>query len=95
MKYVVADGSGGVTTDVNGNYELKLSAGTHNIAVSYIGYKTQTIPLTIIANETQIKDVLLDEDIKELGTVVISAGKIRTEIRGCYSFYGCNKTSAD
>src|ERR1051326_4416262 len=77
---VVADAQGGTITDVNGNYELKLTAGEHKIVFSFISYSSQTITVNINAGETQVKDVALSGDVKELGTVVISAGKFEQKL---------------
>lgn len=56
-------------TDSQGNFELKLPKGTHNISVSYIGFQTlnqtinaenkQTILLELIANENVLDEVLV------------------------------------
>jgi len=77
---VVPDSGKGTVTDVNGAYELNLSGGKHTIKISFIGYKTKTI--SFIAGETQnkIPDVKLEEDIAELGTIVVTAGKFEQKI---------------
>src|SRR6266404_2760953 len=55
---VVADSSGGVTSDITGNYELKPSPGEHQIFFSFLGYKTQTITATVFENERPERDIL-------------------------------------
>ena len=37
--------SKGVITDYDGNFSLSLSSGTQSIRVSFVGYKTKTVPV--------------------------------------------------
>ncbi|WP_035726279.1 TonB-dependent receptor [Eisenibacter elegans] len=65
----------GTTTDLDGNYTLRLpKAGTYNLQVSYVGYKTKLLyevevslarPLTL--------NISLEEDAASLEEVVITA----------------------
>lgn len=42
----------GTTTDINGYFSLELSAGTHTLEVSYIGYETQDVEVSVKEGET-------------------------------------------
>ncbi|MFK7905353.1 MAG: carboxypeptidase-like regulatory domain-containing protein, partial [Chitinophagales bacterium] len=45
---IVVDGTTtGTTTDVDGNYSLKVGAGTHKLNASFIGFQTQTKVVTL------------------------------------------------
>ena len=57
----------GVITDIDGNFSLEASRGT--LVVSYIGYKTQEVP---IAGNSRI-NIVLEEDIEALEEVVVVA----------------------
>lgn len=65
----------GVTTDVFGNYLIKIPAGKHQLRFKFIGYGEATREITIKAGETKIVDIALIESTKLLEEVVVSAGK--------------------
>lgn len=58
--------SNGTITDVDGNFELKISRGS-SIIVSYIGFRTQELK----ANPNRSIEVVLTEDTKLLDEVVV------------------------
>ncbi len=58
--------SNGTISDLEGNFDLRLSAGT-NIKISYIGYETQTIQF----KGQDFLKVRLQEDTKSLNEVVV------------------------
>jgi TonB-linked SusC/RagA family outer membrane protein len=68
---------GGVTTDINGRYEIKVSDLSGTLTVSFIGYIEQKIP---IKNRTTI-DIQLQPESTELEQVVITALGIKREVR--------------
>ena len=58
----------GAITDTIGNYQVKANFGKYVLVVSMMGYKTQTVPITIVSENTmapliklQNKNVTLDE----------------------------------
>jgi len=63
----------GVTTDSAGNFSLNLQKGKHSITVSSIGYVTRDIDVTVKDAVLSI-DIILKEEGKMLGEVVVSAG---------------------
>ena len=58
--------SNGTTTDVDGNYSIKVNQGA-TLVFSYLGYKTKEIPV----NGKSSIDVYLEEDASQLDEVVI------------------------
>lgn len=61
----------GVTSDVNGFYTLpNLHPGTYTVKVTYVGYSTVEMKITIPEGKTLEKDVVLNEGV-ELQEVVI------------------------
>lgn len=64
----------GTSTDIDGNYELKLPAGVYNLSVKYIGYRdtvlTQRVPS---GNEAVVFDIMLRPDAATLSEVTITA----------------------
>ncbi len=73
----------GSPTDIEGNFAItNLKPGTYTIVVSYIAYKTQTIPDVIVepGKKTTLK-ITLVEDVAELQEVVVTAQKeISTDV---------------
>lgn len=80
----------GVMTDVNGNFELKVTKGGA-ITISYIGYKTQTIALDgkdFVKVEMQPDDTVLDE------VVVVGYGvQKKSDITGSVTSVGKDRLS--
>lgn len=44
----------GVTTELDGTYEIKLDPGSYTIVFSFLGYKTIEVPFTLKAGETKV-----------------------------------------
>jgi hypothetical protein len=65
----------GTVTDLNGSFMLEnVSVGRHNLVVSYMGYKTITIPNLIITSAKEfIVDIKLQEEINTLEEVKVIA----------------------
>jgi hypothetical protein len=61
----------GVTTDEKGKYSLKADAGKYILVLSFIGYESVEIPVTIIAGETLIINQALGSGSIKLEDVVI------------------------
>ncbi len=70
---VVVEGTTkGTVTDFEGNYTiLGIAPGTHQVSYSFIGYKTQTITLTLTDGQTLEKDMQLEGDILFLDEAVV------------------------
>ena len=77
---VVLSDNTGVASDIDGNYELKLAAGEHNITFRFIGYTSQTKVVTAKAGETTTLNIPLEPAITQLDMVVVSAGKFEQKI---------------
>ncbi len=65
----------GTIADGTGNYGLAdISPGRYEIRISYIGYKNVTIPNVVVTSGKEtIADAAMEEDLKALDEVVISA----------------------
>ncbi len=68
------------TSDADGNYSLAVPAGRHAIHYTMVGMKAQTVNVDLQENENKILIILLEDDSKELGLVVVSAGKFEQKI---------------
>lgn len=66
--YVTDDPSIGSETDLDGNYELILPAGTYSISASYTGFATATITeVEIKPGEVTVLEILMEEESAVIG----------------------------
>ncbi len=65
-------GEKGVTTDFNGQYQLELPSGTHQVKYSYIGFEDRVETVTI-AGAPLRHDIAMGESSEVLKEVVITA----------------------
>ncbi|TXH23734.1 MAG: TonB-dependent receptor [Cyclobacteriaceae bacterium] len=64
----------GTSTDIEGKFTIKnLKVGTYNLQISYIGYKTTTVP-DVVVEATKVTDVVftIEEESGTLEEVVIT-----------------------
>ncbi len=57
---VVKGTTTGANCDIDGNYQFTLSPGDYILQFSFLGYETQEHAVTIVADQTQTLDVVLD-----------------------------------
>ncbi len=65
----------GTTSNDEGNYSLKLVAGTYNVTYSYAGFVSQTVSVTLADGEQKKQDVDLLEDVAGMGEVVVTGSR--------------------
>ena len=75
VSIVVKNSNKGVTTNFDGNYEIKGINDTNVLVFSYLGYKTQEVS---VGNQTKI-NVTLTTDAQEMDEVVITALNIQRD----------------
>ena len=64
---------GGTATDALGNFRLGgIAAGTYTLRVGALGYRAQTIPVTLVAGETRRLTVALPTVVLNLSEVTVS-----------------------
>ncbi|MBY0432850.1 MAG: TonB-dependent receptor [Cyclobacteriaceae bacterium] len=65
------------TTDPDGNFKLtKVPVGNHTVKISFIGYKDQIIPNTIVnSGKEVVLTVPIEEDIQKMEEVIVLAEK--------------------
>ncbi|MGL4780272.1 MAG: carboxypeptidase-like regulatory domain-containing protein, partial [Bacteroidales bacterium] len=69
---LIWEGSGnGTSTDIDGNFELAKPAGKRNLIVSYIGYITDTLEITI---DSDLLHIILHDNTKLEEVVVRGKG---------------------
>ncbi|MEM8969782.1 MAG: TonB-dependent receptor, partial [Bacteroidota bacterium] len=76
---VQVEGTGtGTVTDISGNYQLKLDAGTYTLMISYVSYATQKVEgVVVIEGENQTLDFALAEENTQLEEIVVTAQAIK------------------
>ncbi|MBY0487341.1 MAG: TonB-dependent receptor [Flavobacteriaceae bacterium] len=68
---VIKGTSVGATTDEKGKYSLKVDPGNYTLVLSFIGYESVEIPVTVKANETLTVNKALGSGAYKLEDVVI------------------------
>ena len=67
----------GAQTDLDGNYELTIDAGTYSLEVSYVGYTSKTISEVVVkADDITVVDFPMSDASMELAEVVVKATRI-------------------
>lgn len=78
---VLAKESGkGVTTDVNGSYEIPLDNGTHQLIFSYIGYEDVPKAITVSGEERLELDVKMGEGTSILDIVTVTGSQVERRL---------------
>lgn len=77
---VIVDNNTGTVTDVNGNYFFKTTVGKHKLEFKSLEFKSQVKMIELKANDTLSTDIILESDAKQLGIVVVSAGKFEQNL---------------
>ncbi len=74
---VIQSTTTGTATDLDGKFLISnIAAGTYNIQVSYVTYKTHVIPQVVIEDAKRLTlDVQMSEDVSELQEVVVHAAR--------------------
>ncbi|MCY7353424.1 MAG: TonB-dependent receptor [Cytophagaceae bacterium] len=74
----VANSSQGTATNASGNYTLSIGPGTYQLQVSFVGYETATLPVTVRAGETVSANVTLQESATALQEVAVIGSRSAT-----------------
>jgi iron complex outermembrane recepter protein len=77
VSVVIVGTTKGTLTDVDGNYELPLGKGRHQVSFTFVGYAAKTITVNM-ENDTN-QDVALTSSSTDLGEVVITTGSRATQ----------------
>ena len=77
---IILDGVGIGSTDIDGQFIIKSSIGSHQLAFRYIGYKNEERNIQLNTANTIRLDIEMEEDAKLIQTVVVSAGKFEQRI---------------
>lgn len=72
------DDANGAVTDIDGNYSLSLTAGKHQISISYVGYKPDTFEISVVDGDKIMRNVLLREDSQTMQEVEVVADVARS-----------------
>ena len=79
---VVVNTNTGATTDANGDYALRVTPGTYTLRVSFVGYETVSLPVTITNGEV-VANASLKESAAGLSEVVVTGsragGRVKTD----------------
>lgn len=65
---------GGAVTDIDGNYVMMLDPGTYKVVASYIGFRDESVEITVSANEKATIDFRLGVG-NDLDMIVVSGSR--------------------
>ena len=77
---VIVDDTTGTVTDRNGNYFFATSSGQHHVVYKFSGYVSQKAVIHLHPADTLQATIQLQTDQKQLGIVVISAGRFEQNL---------------
>jgi len=74
----VQNTSGGASTDFDGKFDIELPAGTYDIRITYVSYRTINIEDVEVTSGdvTVLGNIMLEKSIEEMDEVVVTAGAI-------------------
>lgn len=75
VSVIVRGTSTGTSTDVDGNFSLRIAENVTEVVFSYIGFK----PTTVTIGVSSVYDIALEADIRSLTEVVVTANAIVRE----------------
>ncbi len=72
----------GTETDLDGQFELTLPAGTYDLQASYIGFPDQVLTgIVVEAGQTTVLDFFMESQVQELNVVEVAAERVdRSEV---------------
>ncbi|MFT4668289.1 MAG: hypothetical protein ACI9VN_002759 [Patescibacteria group bacterium] len=65
----------GTTTNLDGNYSIRLSTGTYEVIYQYLGYKSKSRRVIVSNNDFTVLNVVLEQEILNLEQVEIIDGR--------------------
>ena len=78
---IISEEGSGTASDIDGEYQLKLTEGNQKITFKYIGYEEITKTFNIAKNEILNLNIALSSISEELNTIVVSAGRFDGSIQ--------------
>lgn len=85
----------GAVTDINGNYSITLPNNAGYLSFSFIGFKTQNLPITSsVINVKMVEDVVALEEVVAVGYGVQEDAEISTALQGRVAGVSVSKTKS-
>ncbi|WP_185731300.1 TonB-dependent receptor [Larkinella rosea] len=78
VSIVVSNSTTGTTTDENGAYSLPLSAGSHTLRFSSLGFETRSVSVQTTNEKPVVLDVSMHESSSSLDEVVVVGSRSQT-----------------
>jgi len=78
--HIIYDNGKGTFTDLDGYFEISLSADSHQLVFRHLAFKTKTLNLSLINNSPEYIELRLKTKYDQLETVVLSAGKFEQRL---------------
>lgn len=76
---VVIEGrSSGTATDVNGNYTLRIAAGSYSLKVTSVGYQSSTASVSVVGTDFTTQAITLSESTSTLQEIAVIGSRSAT-----------------
>lgn len=76
----------GVITDINGKFQINFPKDASTLIISYIGYRSKDVAINTNQTKSHTYNIVLDEDAKEIGEVVVTGYQTISKERATGSF---------
>ena len=77
---ILTDTTPAAVSDTNGFYQLTFAPGSYQLTFKLLGFESRTVSVVLMENETKTINVSLSPAAKELGVVVVSAGRFEQRL---------------
>ncbi len=91
--YVKTDVAKGTSTDFEGNYTLKLDAGSYDIVFSFVSYADKIVHLDVENGKTYEKNIAMSEDAQMMNEVEIVGEKKAAKTMAAFDREKMNSTN--
>lgn len=72
VSVLVQGTTNGTVTDGNGEFVINVTEGSYNLVVSFIGYTSKTVPVSVKAGQTNSVSIPLSESSEMLSEIVVT-----------------------
>ena len=93
---ILVEGGQGMTTNVDGTYELNLEPGTYTLTFSYVSYDTKKVTEVTVKNKnTTPLDIVMKSSSSRLREVTVTGNYKRASVEGLYALQKNNAAITD
>jgi len=77
----IPDTQKGASTDAEGRYSIKMEPGTYRLVASFVGFKTDTVTITVKPGEDNRHDFYMQPDVIEGEEILVYSDRLERRVR--------------